>query len=195
MRIYLPIITLLIFGLSFIWSSLRVYKQTGINPMRFGQEDNAHDYIGKAMKIIIALLFITVFIYAFNWNYAYLMPVWYLESPAFAFSGLILLHISLVWIVYAQLNMGKSWRIGLDTAHKTELITTGVFSLSRNPIFLGMLCCMMGIFLIIPNMLTFCILLVAYFVIQIQVRLEEEFLTTQHGSSYLSYKNKVRRWL
>jgi len=58
-----------------------------------------------------------------------------------------------------------------------------------------MLCCILGIFLIIPNMLTFCILFVAYFVIQIQVRLEEEFLAKQHGSSYASYKNSVRRWL
>jgi len=195
MRIYLPIITLLIFGISFIWSSVRVYRQTGINPMRFGQEDNAHNYIGKVMKVIIGLLFIAVFLYAFNWNYEYLIPVWYLESPAIAIAGLILLHLSLLWIVYAQLSMGKSWRIGIDTEHKTELVTTGIFSLSRNPIFLGMLCCILGIFLIIPNMLTFCILFVAYFVIQIQVRLEEEFLAKQHGSSYASYKNSVRRWL
>lgn len=195
MRIYLPIITLLIFGLSFIWTSVRVYKQTGINPMRFGKADNAHDYIGKVMKVVIVLLFIAVFLYAFNWKYEYLLPVWYLASPAIAITGLILLHLCLVWIIYAQMSMGKSWRIGLDTEHKTELVTTGIFSLSRNPIFLGMLFCILGIFLVIPNMLTFCILVVAYFVIQIQVRLEEEFLTLQHGSSYAAYKSKVRRWL
>jgi len=130
MRIYLPIITLLIFGISFIWSSVRVYRQTGINPMRFGQEDNAHNYIGKVMKVIIGLLFIAVFLYAFNWKYEYLIPVWYFASPAIAIAGLILLHLSLLWIVYAQLSMGKSWRIGIDTEHKTELVTTGIFSLS-----------------------------------------------------------------
>lgn len=163
--------------------------------MRFGREDNAHNYIGKVMKLIIAMLFIAVFLYAFDWNYEYLIPVWYLESQALAVAGLILLHVSLVWIVYAQMSMGKSWRIGLDMENKTQLITTGIFSLSRNPIFLGMMCCILGIFLIIPNMLTLSILFVAYFVIQIQVRLEEEFLTSQHGSSYAGYKSRVRRWL
>jgi protein-S-isoprenylcysteine O-methyltransferase Ste14 len=195
MRIYLPIITLLIFGISFIWSSVRVYRLTGINPMRFGKEDNAHNYIGMVMKVIIGMLLIAVFLYAFNWNYQYLLPMWYLESQTLDVTGLILLHISLIWIVYAQISMGKSWRIGLDTENKTQLVTSGIFSLSRNPIFLGMMSCILAIFLIIPNLLTFCVLLLSYFVIQIQVRMEEEFLTMQHGSSYLSYKNSVRRWL
>ena len=32
-------------------------KQTGINPVTFGKTDNAHDYIGFVMKVLIALLF------------------------------------------------------------------------------------------------------------------------------------------
>ena len=31
--------------------------------------------------------------------------------------------------------------------------------------------------------------------IQIQVRLEEEFLTRTHGESYLAYQKQVRRWI
>jgi len=50
------------------------------------------------------------------------------------------------------------------------------------------------VFLIIPNVITFSVLLLSYCVIQIQVRLEEEFLFLQHGSSYSAYKNSVRRW-
>lgn len=195
LRTYLPVITLLTFGLSFVWSSVRVYKLTGINPLRFGSEDNAHNYIGMVMKFLIAMLFIAVFQFGFDWNYEYLLPVWYLRLHALQITGLVLLHISLAWILYAQFDMGKSWRIGIDTENETELVANGIFSISRNPIFLGMICSILAIFLIIPNVLTFAVLLLSYFIIQIQVRLEEEFLFKQHHETYTIYKSKVRRWL
>jgi hypothetical protein len=37
-------------------------QQTGINPITFGKTDIAHDYIGFVMKVLIALLFVAVFI-------------------------------------------------------------------------------------------------------------------------------------
>lgn len=194
-RIYLPIITLLTFALSFIWSSERVYRATGINPMRFGKEDTTYNYIGMVMKVLIAMLFIAVFQFGFNWNYEYVLPIWYIESQALQVLGLVLLHISLAWIIYAQFEMGKSWRIGIDTENEAKLVTNEIFSISRNPIFLGMISSILAIFLIIPNIITFSVLLPSYFIIQVQVRMEEEFLINQHGEVYKSYKQKVRRWL
>jgi protein-S-isoprenylcysteine O-methyltransferase Ste14 len=35
------------------------------------------------------------------------------------------------------MQMGDSWRIGIDQEQKTSLVRHGVFKLSRNPIFLG----------------------------------------------------------
>ena len=46
-------------------------------------------------------------------------------------------------------------------------------------------------FLFLRSSLLFMIL--GYVLIQIQIRLEEEFLTEQHGEKYLTYKEKVRR--
>ena len=89
--------------------------------------------------------------------------------------------------------MSKSWRIGIDEKHKTELITKGIFSISRNPIFLGMILTVFGLFLIIPNAITFFLALATYFIIQIQIRLEEEFLEKQHGEIYKNYKKTVKR--
>jgi protein-S-isoprenylcysteine O-methyltransferase Ste14 len=42
------------------------------------------------------------------------------------------------WLtVRAQLDMGESWRIGVDAGEVTALVTTGVFRNVRNPIFSG----------------------------------------------------------
>jgi protein-S-isoprenylcysteine O-methyltransferase Ste14 len=94
-----------------------------------------------------------------------------------------------------QYQMSNSWRVGIDENNKTELITKGLFSYSRNPIFLGMIISVAGIFFILPNALTFFLMLTTYIVIQIQIRLEEEFLEKQHGEQYLIYKKTTKRLL
>ena len=184
------------FGLTFFLPSYRVWKQTGIFPVTFSNSDNAHDYIGKVFKMLLALLFITGTIYAFfTEGVKYLLPIWYLEKPILQIIGLIILFVALVWIAIAQHQMSNSWRIGIDEKHKTRLVTEGVFSISRNPIFLGMLSTLLGLFLVIPNAITFMVLITGFISVQIQVRLEEEFLLKTHGEAYKNYSSKTKRWI
>ncbi|MEJ7588582.1 MAG: methyltransferase [Ferruginibacter sp.] len=76
---------------------------------------------------------------------------------------------------------------------KTKLVTTGLFKLSGSPIFLGMILCLAGLFLTTPNVATGLFLIFGYILIQIQNRLEEEFLFNQHGQNYVMSTQKVRR--
>ena len=196
LKFYLPLYLVLYMMVAFVLPSYRTYKQTGITPITFDKTDNAHDYIGLVMKVLIALLFIAVFIYSFSDKaYQYLVPISYLMKEVFMIVGLILIHLSLLWISVAQYQMSNSWRIGIDENNKTELITKGLFSYSRNPIFLGMIISVTGIFFILPNAITFFLMLSTYIVIQIQIRLEEKFLEKQHGQEYLSYKQTTKRLL
>jgi protein-S-isoprenylcysteine O-methyltransferase Ste14 len=194
LRIYLPIYLLLYLLLAFVIPTYKTYKATGINPVTFGKADNAHDYIGFVMKILIGLLFVTVLLFSFGNNvYQYSAPILFLESNSLKTIGLVLIHISLLWIAIAQYQMNNSWRIGIDEKNKTDLVTKGIFSLSRNPIFLGMIISVLGIFLILPNALSFFTTVATYFIIHIQIRLEEVFLQGQHGKQYLAYKKNTKR--
>ncbi len=194
LKYYLPFYILLYFAIAFFIPSYRTYKKTGVNPITFGKEDTAHNYIGLVMKILIALLFFSVFLYSFGYNYYnFLVPISYLENQSLKIVGLILIHLSLIWICIAQYQMRTSWRIGIDEENDTELITQGIFSISRNPIFLGMILSVLGLFIIIPNALTFFTTLSTYFIIQIQIRLEEAFLEKKHGAVYSNYKIKTKR--
>lgn len=193
-KIYLPIYLLLYLLVAFIIPTYRTYKITGINPVTFGKNDNAHDYIGFVMKLIMVVLTINVLLFSFAENlYSYLSPIKILKSESIFYFGFILIHTALIWICFAQFQMSSNWRIGIDEKNKTDLVTTGIFSISRNPIFLGMIVSLIGIFFIIPNALTFCLVVLTYFVIQIQIRLEEEFLEKQHKTDYINYKFKTRR--
>ena len=187
---------LIYFFLVFILRSFLLWKKTGVNPLTFNKGDDAHGYNGKVFGIISFIEMIVVSIYAFMPSlHKYLLPFWYLENESLQYVGWVLLILSLIMVWLAQSNMRESWRIGIDEENKTELITSGFFAFSRNPIFLGIMIANVGLFLVLPNAFTLLIISLSTTSINTQVRLEEEFLTEEHGEQYISYKSKVNRWL
>ncbi len=196
MRFYLLVFVLVYFIVTFVLPTWRVWRQTGVNPFVVPNDDSAHGFIGKIFRLITGLVLAAVAVNAFapGWN-KFLLPMWYLETGSLRLTGWLMLHASLLWIVLAQFQMKKSWRIGIDEKNRTELVTTGLFRYSRNPIFLGMIVTMFGLFLVLPNVLTLLAHVLTWTVLQIQVRLEEEFLKKMHGEGYLGYLKQTRRWL
>lgn len=180
----------------FVIRSFLLKNKTGINPLTFHKTDDAHGFNGKVFTIISFMEMIIVGIYAFKieW-YKYLLPFWYIENETLSIIGWVFLIISLIIVWIAQSNMANSWRIGIDEKNKTKLVTKGLFSISRNPIFLGIMIANIGLFLVIPNAFTLLITSLSTISINTQIRLEEEFLEQEFGNDYLEYKTKVRRWI
>ncbi|TRX36137.1 isoprenylcysteine carboxylmethyltransferase family protein [Flavobacterium sp. ZT3R18] len=194
LRIILPTYFILYFVIAFVAKSIMVAKRIGKNPLVLPNDDSAYGLIGYYFKLTMIFMFVYVLLYAFAPTiYNYCLPISQIDNTTLKYVGLGLLVFALLWTVIAQGNMKDSWRIGIDTEVKTELIMTGLFSYSRNPIFFGMIISLVGLFLITPNALTGVFFVLGYVLIQIQIRLEEEFLTNQHGHNYLTYMQKVRR--
>lgn len=182
------------FLMVFAWPSYRTYRQAGVNPLTFGSSDSAHDFVGKWFKIVLALIPLTITIGLCSPHlYQFLLPAAFLERPMIQGWGIAFCSLALIWTAIAQWQMGSSWRIGIDEVHKTKLRTSGLFSLSRNPVFLGMQTALLGLFMLLPNALTLLCMIAGYLLIQIQIRLEEEALLRQHGAAYENYKTRVRR--
>lgn len=190
LRFFLPIYLMLFFGVAFVAKSILVAKEIGKSPLVLPKDDSAYGLIGNYFKIEMLLMLVYVFVFAYQ-------PKSFveIESPALQKLGILLMIISLVWVIIAQAQMKTSWRIGIDTETKTELVTSGLFKISRNPIFFGMIISLVGLFLSTPNVFTVIFLIIGYILIQIQIRMEEEFLAQLHGPSYLQYKAKVRRFI
>lgn len=196
LRYFLPIYLLAYFTVAFFWRSYVVWKKTGINPVVFKGTDNAHDFIGRLFKLLLAAVMTVVFVYAVIPSaYQYLMPIQWMERVWIKATGMTLLGASFLWTVLAQMEMGTSWRIGIDSEHRTKLVQTGVFRASRNPIYIGLMATLLGLFAVIPNAIAFMVLLLGVVLINIQVRLEEEYLKTTHGDEYAAYAQRVRRWI
>ena len=136
--------------------------------MTFRGADNAHDYIGKLFKVVMAGLASVVIIFAFAPGvYKFLLPIIWLENQILQFVGICLLLLSLGWTVLTQIRMGNLWRIGIDEEKQTALVQTRVFRLARNPIFLGMVVTLIKFFLAIRNALTLLFLALGFVLIQI----------------------------
>ena len=196
LKIFLPLYFLVWFALAFAWRSYLTWKHTGRNPYRLGKSDNAHDFVGVLFRLTMAVSAGVVLLHSLSSElYGYLAPIAWLQHPTLVTLGVVLLLVSFLWILLAQKQMGDSWRIGIDHEVKTPLVREGVFKLSRNPIFLGMRINLLGLFLILPNAVTLTVLVLGDALMQIQVRLEEEFLSRMHGQEYERYRRQTRRWL
>lgn len=196
LRIILPIYLLIYFSIAFVWRSVAVYKTTGINPYVLGASDNAYDYIGTIFRLtFLAVVGVIILFSIFSGFYNYAAPFFWLEHDFVRGSGLFLLAASLLWTAVAQMQMGTSWRIGIDKKNRTELVEKGLFTVSRNPIFLGMRLALLGFFLTIPSAVTLLTLVLGDVLMQIQVRLEEDHLRSLHGEIYFDFCKRVRRWI
>jgi len=196
MAVYLFIYYCVFLIAVFVIPTYLTYKKTGIKPFRFDKEETAINYVGKAYKMISAMAFITIIVNAFfPVIIKYFVAIDYLQNNLLVWIGMGLLHLAFVLIVIAQRNMASEWRIGIDNENEVKLVTRGLFSISRNPIFLAVIILFIGLFLVIPNVVTAIILIAGILVIQIQVRLEEESLLNALGDEYKNYMDRVKRWL
>lgn len=78
----------------------------------------------------------------------------------------------------------------------SELVTSGAYARSRNPMYVGDAIILAGIAVWIGSALN--LLLVAAFVVyidRVQIAAEEQALAANFGERYAAYRERVRRWL
>lgn len=183
------------FALAFFWPTFRLWRQERVNALVLPYDDTAQGLVGKWFRVTLTGIFVLLAVLTLGLPKQAVGPLPWLEQPAARVIGWALLTLSIIWVVAAQAQMGASWRIGIDAGSRPPLVTTGIFALSRNPIFLGMRLSLLGLFLVLPNAITLAILLLAEVLMQVQVRLEESFLSSKHGIGYDRYRQAVRRWV
>jgi protein-S-isoprenylcysteine O-methyltransferase Ste14 len=113
-----------------------------------------------------------------------------------ALLGLLVAAAGLLLAWAAQSAMGDSWRIGVDPGETTTLVTDGIFSQVRNPIFTAMIATQAGTVLMAPSWLSLAALGLLVVACQLQVRkVEEPYLRATHGPEYLSYTSQAGRFI
>lgn len=111
-------------------------------------------------------------------------------------AGVALLIAFAVWNGWSLL-LFRRHRTGLLPGQPTrEMIRSGPFARSRNPLYLGLLVLYVAICLLLPSMWGLLVTPVAALLVTVgAIRPEEQFLRQRFGDSYAAYAARVRRWL
>jgi protein-S-isoprenylcysteine O-methyltransferase Ste14 len=91
--------------------------------------------------------------------------------------------------------MGASWRIGIDRQQPGQLVTSGLFAWSRNPIYLAFDLLVVGAFLIHGRSLFLILGAAMMLLIHAIVLREERFLDAKFGDAFRNYRKRVGRYL
>jgi len=111
-------------------------------------------------------------------------------------AGVIITALGVFAFVVSVLQMKDNWRAGVQREEKTNLVTAGIYSISRNPAFLGFDLMYIGILLTFFNWYLCITTVFAVVVFHLQiVNVEEDFLMEAFGEEYLSYRKKVCRYI
>ena len=100
--------------------------------------------------------------------------------------GLILVAVSLI-------NLGSATRLGLPE-EGTRFKTNGLYSISRNPMYLGFNLLTVSAILLIANFVVSTLGIYSIFTYHLIIQAEESFLEARFGEEYRAYRNRVRRY-
>jgi protein-S-isoprenylcysteine O-methyltransferase Ste14 len=80
--------------------------------------------------------------------------------------------------------------------NSSVLLTAGVFRLSRNPMYLGMVLILIGEAWIFGSLSPFVVVILFAVLMQfLFIVTEEKMLEARFGNEYKQYKQKVRQWI
>jgi len=110
-------------------------------------------------------------------------------------AGAILGIIGVIIFGIAVYTMKDSWRAGIPESDKTELVTKGIFKISRNPAFLAFDLVYIGVLLMFFNWVLLAFTVWGVIMLHLQIMQEEKFLSRTFGEAYLRYQKCTKRYL
>jgi protein-S-isoprenylcysteine O-methyltransferase Ste14 len=146
--------------------------------------------IGIYLAIFILMKFINP-----NWSLSMQVSSSSLDG-LLSFGGLFIYLLGMTFCVWARITMKDTWTPAEQTSiiHRKKLLTTGPFSFTRNPIYLGLILINLGFFVALKSYLIVVVLFVGLYLNK-KATNEEKILERDFGSEYLRYKSKVRRFV
>lgn len=117
-------------------------------------------------------------------------------TPAIVPCGVALVLIGALVVALARRELARHGQPTDPGRPTSAIVTTGVFSISRNPLYLGGICVLAGIALALGQPWVLVLLVPALVACHaILVAPEERYLAATFGESYQTYAATVHRWL
>jgi protein-S-isoprenylcysteine O-methyltransferase Ste14 len=196
---YVQIASVAIFLVILVGKIIYMRLNRNINPIAIGGGK-------KGLVLIVELLafaglvvwMVELLLYALHAGFRIFPPpldTQLLDSPPTKLIGVALLALGSVIFIAAYVSFGDSWRVGFDVKRPGALVTTGIFGLSRNPIYLSLILWFTGIFLINGTLIFLIFAALAVAAVHWQILQEEAFLLKLYSQPYHDYCARTGRYM
>lgn len=124
------------------------------------------------------------------------VPIMWLIQPPYSYLGLAPILAGLVISGAAARAFREIGTPVVPFEPSTTLVTGGLYRYTRNPMYLGLVVTLVGVWIVLGTLSPLLALIAFICIIELQfIRGEERFLDEIFGEQYRSYKLRVRRWL
>jgi protein-S-isoprenylcysteine O-methyltransferase Ste14 len=141
-------------------------------------------------------LLIMIVLLGLCWSFSWLFPLPYGLGFYGKITGLLAMSSGIFLLfIAAGLFMARKTTV-MPTRSPDRLVTEGIYRVSRNPMYLGMLLILSGFPLIMDTIIgLICPLIFFILMDRIVIPREENVIEGVFGEAYLEYKSKIRRWI
>lgn len=167
LRLFLPSFMLTFLGIIFIWEIVRKSKNSSqkiiFNDNRLLKKISHIDFLYKLFLIFLSIAGIS-FAYLPEY-YNFLLPIEPLDHPLINGIGILMLKISMIWIIIAQVFIDKEL---FKLKEKiTDINTTKLFFYSQRALMSGLLLLFISFFVTISSVVSILICIIAYILYRI----------------------------
>lgn len=148
---------------------------------------NKYLYISGKLSSFIAYGALILQFFGFNFR---IIDV----PPMISLAALVLATFGFLLFIVASINLGPSLRFGIPT-EPTRFRTGGLYSYSRNPMYLGFFIILLASMIYTANPLITALGVYGIYIHHLIVLSEEKFLKERFGQRYLDYCKKIRRYI
>jgi len=182
------IIEVTIFYLAYF---LKLFLQKGrgikTNQLGKGNKDRKTVWIESVLRLFSIVIVVAMLV-------STIRNTFLLKDVVVRGTGLIIFGAGTFLFIIAMITMRDNWRAGIPDYDKTEMVTTGIYKISRNPAFLGFDLTYIGICIAFGNIILIVLALVTITLMHLQILQEEKFLEKTFDIQYVNYKNSVGRY-
>ena len=140
----------------------------------------------------VYFLLAVLLIAALHW----FLPVARIIDAPLSYVGVLIIGVGFI-VVVAPARAFEAHATAIRPFEESDvLVTDGLFRISRNPMYLGMVIILVGVAVLLGTLTPF--IPIPLFVMLIRQRFileEEAMLSETFGEQYLEYKRSVRRWI
>jgi protein-S-isoprenylcysteine O-methyltransferase Ste14 len=175
------------------WIAFPVYwliQAWKVKPTQEMKVNIAASWWEKVGKIVVFFLFLACFGYFLPIN-----PLTYSFIPKLEFLRIlstIIVFFGIVISIIARKTIATNWSANIEFKKGHELITTGIYSYVRHPIYTGILLMLIGTFLFTGTLSAILLFLIILFFVLYKIRQEEELLIKHFPKEYPIYRKRAK---